>query len=71
MPLFSGLSGNLYFSKWKERHQRMREMARQISLSVRRTVMLEGLDPRHEGRARSKFSALEKSIPDNTHRKEP
>ena len=49
----------------------MREMARQISLSVRRTVMLEGLDPRHEGRARSKFSALEKSVPDNTHRKEP
>ena len=71
MPLFSGLSGNLYFSKWRKRHQRMRELARPIAPSVRRTVIFQGLDLRQTVRRRQKFSVLEKGVPNNAHRKEP
>ena len=49
----------------------MREMARPIVPSVRRTVMLEGMDLRQTARRRRKFSVLEKGVPDNAHRKEP
>ena len=49
----------------------MREVARPIVPSVRRTVMLEGMDLRLTVRRRRKFSALEKGVPDNAHRKQP
>lgn len=35
------------------------------------TVMQEGLDLRQTARCRREFSALEKGVPDNTHRKQP
>ena len=49
----------------------MREMARQIAPSKRRTLIFQRMDLRQKERSRRKFSALEKSVPDNTHRKEP
>lgn len=45
----------------------MREITSPIAPSVRRTVMLQGMDLRQTTRCQREFSALEKSVPDNAH----